>query len=690
VLSDWAAAPEPTPPTDLADFAAKVGELGSAYSAWCGKLPALAKDFPIQKELLTVADRPDLAWAAKEKAFWEDPIVRELVRPDVERITALAAVAAMPRDALLKAAGESTKTEIALAAWRRLGDPATTPAGAAPWPAADDKQLQQEQALRDKLKPMLTALRPGPDRARAENEWMSEGPVRWRRFTNKAVLSAPGADPKPVAQRIATALRYENLMGVTADQINLLEPVARFNYALNRAGGMLTERSEAVVEPAAKQLREAIAALKGREDVQELSRRLARVREPEPMSADARLLAAPPPGEYVLPLGDEPPLRFVRLTPKAGRPFYLATTELSVGQFRELVNNTGTWAAANALLGNAPPPGGKGPVPHRGPRIWERPAAANAAVERLVEWRFDNAAGTPQPFRFDTSLRQSKFNAAALNPEYGDNPKLDHPMQHLPAQAALFAVAAGNFRLPTPREWLEAYEQERQKVGGGRGQARREPAGRDVAAAAGVLGHRRPAAVAGRRGVRRVLAEGNGPPGRGRGRRPVHPIDDRTLFFRPVTGGAGQFQNLVGNVAEFVCDQADAFDAIPAARRRSVEGVQQFGKQYGTSVMVIGGSAFSAPELDVARAYPVASPAEPYADVGVRPAFTAPAASVADRLKGLLDGPAVPRGRRRRQGWRVSGTHDCRPRRVGFTPPPRPDGQGLSAARRHRRSNAPV
>ena len=61
-----------------------------------------------------------------------------------------------------------------------------------------------------------------------------------------------------------------------------------------------------------------------------------------------------------------------------------------------------------------------------------------------------------------------------------------------------------------------------------------------------------------------------------------------------------------------------------------------FAKAYASRIGVIGGSAFSGPELKVDVAYPVNSPSEPYCDVGFRLAFTAPAASPAERLQGIL------------------------------------------------------
>jgi hypothetical protein len=187
-LSEWAEGAEASPPDDLVKFAEQVTERGEAYKGWSGKLRSLAKDFPIAKELLTPTDRPDRAWAARDKAFWEDPIVQRLVRKDLDRIEAVARVATLPRAELEKTARTAEATEVVMAAWRRLGEPAQ---GAPPWPATAD-ELAAEDKLRARLVPLINALKSEPDRKRIAAEWAAQGPVRWRRFTNGAVLAGAG------------------------------------------------------------------------------------------------------------------------------------------------------------------------------------------------------------------------------------------------------------------------------------------------------------------------------------------------------------------------------------------------------------------------------------------------------------------------------------------------------------------
>ncbi|HEX8915849.1 MAG TPA: hypothetical protein VF796_26070, partial [Humisphaera sp.] len=450
---------------------------------------------------------------------------------------------------------------------------------------------------------------------------------------------APGADPAPLAARLEAAARFRAAMLVTDADVAKLDPVARFNYVLHVARVMVPDVSDATTRAAADNLRKAIAELGDRPEVRGLAGRLDALADPEPMSVDARLLTPEPPATLAVTVRDRYELTFVRLAPAGQRPFYLATTELSLGQFIAAVDAGGDWSTANALLGNVAVPGGPGPTPFRGPRAWERPSSANTAIDRFPDfWRFDAADGAGREFAFDRPLRRTKFNARSLSPEAGGDPTYDHPMQQLSAQAGLYAAAVLNCRLPTPREWLAAYEQERAAVGDAwpkdwnlrdaawarqaafaRGEA---PGQWPLVGGGGATGA--PAGVFWPTGTPRPAAASAATRG-----------DDGVLFFRTVAAGGGTFKNLVGNVAELTCDQPDAWDH--ARDRKTVDGVRKFGQTYASHLCVIGGSAFSPPELDPLRPQPLASAAEPFCDVGVRLAFTAPARSTAERLKWFLD-----------------------------------------------------
>ena len=69
-LSGWAVATGGSA-LPVAPAAEQVKPAAEGFAAWCGKLQALAKDFPLNREILTPADRPDLAWESKEPRVLE-------------------------------------------------------------------------------------------------------------------------------------------------------------------------------------------------------------------------------------------------------------------------------------------------------------------------------------------------------------------------------------------------------------------------------------------------------------------------------------------------------------------------------------------------------------------------------------------------------------------------------------------
>jgi formylglycine-generating enzyme required for sulfatase activity len=621
-----------TPPTPEA-LEASVKTAGEAFTAWTNKLLALTKVFPPKAEVLLPTDRPDAAWAKDDPDFWADPVVQQYVKKDLDRLNALSAVAGMSRGDLVAAAEQSPVLEVALAAWRRLGEPPA--AGVVRWPDTP-AELQKELDIRNRLAVMTNAVQSAGDRDPIARDWRVQGPARWRTFTNAAVVPADG-DTKAMLQRLDAAVRFRSALLVDDAEIAKLLPAARFNYVLYVARVTVPDVGEGVTRAASDALRRAIAELGNRAEVRTLAARLEKLNDPEPMSVDARLLAPVPPATLNVPIRDRYELSFVRVESPGLRPFYLSETELSLGQFIELVNASGGWTAANALLGNDSVPGAAGPTPLRGPRLWQRPGAANVPIDRFPEtWRYDNAQQAGREFTFEPSYRLTRFNRRSLKPELGGNPTYDHPMQQLPARAALFAAALSNCRLPTSREWQAAYEQQRKAQGDAwskdwnlrdalwqkqikftetdaPGQWPLEDAG--VTVPAGVF------APAGLKATDGVAGFRSG--------------EDGVLLFRPVNGGAGTFKNLVGNVAELLCDQPDAWDHL--ADRKTADGIARFVQANGSQLRVVGGSAFSPPELDPLRPAALTSAAEPFCDVGVRLAFTAPARSTAERLKWFID-----------------------------------------------------
>jgi hypothetical protein len=223
----------------------------------------------------------------------------------------------------------------------------------------------------------------------------------------------------------------------------------------------------------------------------------------------------------------------------------------------------------------------------------------------------------------------SRFNHNALKDDVGGNPSIDHPMQQMSAQAALYVAGLSGCRLPTTREWLAAYAVFEKDVARDRWNLR--DATWD-AQRKHVASTDKPDGLWPDTGIfipdRLKVATGADAV-------PALKSSDGTLFFRRESDpGGGTFHHLIGNVAELVCDAPGQFDAWQ--ERRTPEGVAQFANQLKDKLFVIGGSALSPPEVAVDMPYPLGSTDRAYADVGVRLAFTAPVKTLAERLKWVL------------------------------------------------------
>lgn len=620
-LTKWAVPSQTSDAMPVPPEAEVIKAGADRFAAWCANLKALSGDFPLNDEFLTPDDRPDLKWAAKQKDFWNDPLVQRLVQKDVARIRALAAVATASRADLVKLASESTVAEVAVAAWKRLGNDSGDAKMSPPWPTQKG-ELEQESKLLARLHETSKAIHDPATRDALLADLKAQAPQRWRRFAGSA-----SADELPEAARL------RSVFGVGAAEVAQLDPAPRFNLALYTARVAAGDGTPGVIRSAVDELKAAGAELKTLPDISDLLGKLARISDPEPVAARLAAEKLDPqklPDTVTLTIRNSPyALTFARVAPEGQRPFYLGTTEVSLGMFIDLVSASGSWAEANALLGNL-----NSPVPLHGPQAWARPGSASQAITRWDTWRFDGG----QAFDFEPSLRQTRFNRHALAEKFGSNPLLTHPMQQVPAQAALYAAGLASCRLPTPREWQAAYEVERKhtsdadwnlcdqtwRVQQDYTAANRIPQWPD----AGMTGVFWP----------RQVPRPAQPKAR--------PTTDGTLFFKTVDApdapagaagvtAAGTFLHLVGNVAEFTCDHPDVFDAW--TQKNTADGIAGFLRTASDRTFVIGGSALSAPELDVSRPYPVNSTAEPYADVGFRLAFTAPAAHVAERLKWVVE-----------------------------------------------------
>ncbi len=440
----------------------------------------------------------------------------------------------------------------------------------------------------------------------------AEKSVRWRRFVESA-----SSEPM-----LLTANDLKGAFGIDSTVISQLSAVSRFNLSLCQAREDV-RRSEpgggddAAVRRVIAIMVKSAGELPDRKPAEALLQKLKTIDAKEPFAdrnpGDRFALAIP---------GVDPALIFVRVEPPAARPFYLCSTALSFGQFAGVTDAASAWEQMKRFHWIAEQ--GKRDT-RRGLRVWEWSSRSSLEMSVPMLWL------TPDDDNdYPISFRISRFNRTALTDEVGGNPTTDHPMQYISCQAAMYVAGLCGCRLPTSAEWRDAYSIYEKTVPPERWNLRDQTLEtyKRYAAAGGATVVRWPDD-----GIFHPSGDQSPTGADARSR----PENDGTLFFRKVNGpGGGTFRQLVGNVAQFLCDAADAFDAWPD--KGSAEGIGRFLEQNPSSTFVIGGSALSPPELPFDRPLVLPRTDVGFADVGLRLAFTAPARSLKEKLKWALAG----------------------------------------------------
>lgn len=594
--------PKILPPTPLGEKSA-----AEAYLGFCSDLRDLGRDFPLRRELLTPQDRPDETWRRRKPDFWNDPSVQALVKNDVQRIARLSDLGKLGRSDLIDAATTSSIPEVTFAAWQHLGAASVSPA----WPTRPG-ELETERDLRAKVLGIVNGLKVDAERSIPLSALAAERPARWRRFVESA-----GSE-----LMLQTATELESAFGVDTTTIARLSPVSRFNLSLYRAkqdarpagpsGG-----DDGAVRRVIASIVKSAADLPDHKPVERLLGKLATIDGREPF-ADRN-----PGDRFALSItGVDPPLVFVRVEPPASRPFYLCSTALSFGQFAGVTDSASAWEQMKRFHWMAEQ--GKRDT-RRGPRVWEWSSRSSLEMSVPMLWL------TPDDDNdYPISFRISRFNRTALTDDVGGNPSTEHPMQYISCEAALYFAGLCGCRLPTSGEWRAAYSIYEKTVPPERWNLRDQTweTYKRYASAGGGTNIRWPDD-----GIFHPSSDQSPAGSDARSR----PETDGTLFFRKVNGaGGGTFRQLIGNVAQFLCDAADAFEAWP--EKGSAEGIGRFLEQNRGSTFVIGGSALSPPELPFDKPLALSRTDAGYADVGLRLAFTAPARSLAEKLKWALAG----------------------------------------------------
>jgi hypothetical protein len=587
-------------PSDPAPWMTNKNTLIDDYRQWCTNLTALGKQFPLRSELLTLSDEPDKAWSANQPKFWNDPMIRGLVAKDLDRLKQLRALRDLGRSDLIDAATESTNPEISFAAWQLLGGPAVYPA----WPTQSG-ELETEADLRGKLATMVAAIKNPATRSGPLAALAQQREVRWRRFVEAARNDV----------MLEQALSLTAAFGNEAQLIPALPPAAQFDVALYRSRQLTDRADEKTTAATVAELEHAAHLLPPAAGLQPLLDRLARLATKEPF-ADHN-----PGDRFNLNLPGLPkPFVFQRVEPEGARPFYLCTTAVSFGQFAGVIGSLNAWDQAAAFPWGADP---NKRDTRRGPRVWEWVQRPSLQMVTPLLWFFPEDDNDFAPiFRID------RFNRTAVSDDVGGNPSPDHPMQQIPAEAALYYAGLCGCRLPTADEWRSAYAIFERTVPAERWNLRDQTWNDQLQYAAASTG---PNVRWPDEGI--FIPDGITVPTGAAAK--ARDENDGTLFFRKVgAAGGGTFHQLIGNVAQFLCDAPEAFDAWQD--KNTPAGIRRFLDENPNSLYVIGGSALSPPDVPLQTPLPVTHTDVGYSDVGLRLAFTAPAHSPAERLRWAL------------------------------------------------------
>jgi hypothetical protein len=309
------------------------------------------------------------------------------------------------------------------------------------------------------------------------------------------------------------------------------------------------------------------------------------------------------------PSGKEYRLGFTFVQPDDSLPAYVATDELPIGLVLE-------WVEA------------------QGPELWE--AWFDAQLNVLEEMQPANADRLgPRSYvlgsRKSINSKRSIFEVSTewlthVNKDYyvdqppPDNPSVNTPLNYISPAAAQVLSEAFGAKLPSVAEWLKASRTVLDAEN-----TRDQSWLRQKQHVANLKDKRWPDSdifTTSNPGVKKTNT----------GSEPIVILvgpqakvaesveDDGWLWFSPVPGGSSEkFRNMIGNVAEYVVDEAG-------------------------QVLVIGSSALSSPELNFNTPYPINEldkrSGKGYSDVGIRLAFTLGHLSPGHRMQRMI--AAVP------------------------------------------------
>jgi hypothetical protein len=295
--------------------------------------------------------------------------------------------------------------------------------------------------------------------------------------------------------------------------------------------------------------------------------------------------------------------QFQRLGAADDTVTFMGTTEVPVGLFIDIVTAAGKWDDMKPLLATY---SAGGYDSRSGPRVWEWSVKPGQVMSVAAPGPGDTSHGW---LRTKSTMSGQEYYPAGLNVP---PPSPQHPMQYVSPTAAVLAARLMGCRLPTSAEWKAALAAAGSGTPNLRDQTWRREYERAKELAAS--GPEYPAAGAfWPADAQKVQPMQDGTP--------AVDVDDSNLWFAPVGSGSPGFQNLIGNVAEFVWDDPASIETVEPT---AVKVRAALGK--GEKLHVIGGSALSPKEQAPTEPQAVnfAQAREGYSDVGFRLAFSAP------------------------------------------------------------------
>jgi len=622
-------------------FEAEFKKLAGAFEAWKKQVADAMAAFNAIDDALRLGavldEKPagqdktiaQLAAEWRSQPIWRDKAVVEALGPVTRRVARLEEIAALSDPVKLASEAAVMATdhfEAARAAWKRLGQ---LPG----WPA-DRESFNIERNLHRDLNNVYTRIaEKDPARGRQlADELVSQVRLRWKTYflslrdpgqIDVAVARADqffldanqagGLSPACNFRMELRELRHEALDSTAspADDQTLRRRVSDFVSAVKKMPGLADK------EPVAGLLAELSAIAASRDEGADLTKAGPALAGWKPQaSRDGRSVRFDWPADRDNRYGME----FIRVEPQGKPAGYLCATETPVGLFIQVIAAGKHWPAVKKLLRTFDRPDTDGRL---GPRTWD----LNPGGE-LIE--------APAWVRLPPGFNAADFYYAGAKV---GSPGLAAPVQHLSVAGAVCFARLLGCRLPASDEWAAAKATLKGDGAAGanlRDQAwqrqkdhiqKLEEAGRlsspeDYYPDAGAFWPKGAQRLTGRDAKSR-------------------PGDDGMLWLAPVGNARpGEFQCLVGNVAEFTFDD-------PAALTKWQDDADQLKQLLAASadkIRVIGGSALSAPQIpvDVAQAVDYAEASAGYADVGLRLAFTAPAETVQVRLRRLLTACGYP------------------------------------------------